>query len=370
MTISRERIEKLCLGRKANMNLTTVSNDELLKSLRNLVEQERAILTDILQHLLEVENRRLHLKEGYPSLYQYAVEALHYSEAQAFRRISAMRLLKEIPELKTSIEDGTIQLTHLTQAQQYFKHKAKESESLTKDVKVELLDSLKNKTTRETEKVFAKLNPEQVAPDKTRAITETQTEIRFIASNTLLEKLRRFKELDSHSVGDANYNDLFERLVDLALQQKEKNFLIKNKKPSFIKLSVTASSAAKCTVAKRTVAKNDPKTPIAKTAAPKVKGVIATQTNSSHQSVNIRSRHISSHIKRAVLKRDEGKCTFINPITRKRCDSKYFLQFEHKIPFAKGGAPTAENITLLCRNHNLFQAEKVFGKTKIAFNRL
>jgi hypothetical protein len=203
------------------MNLTNFSDTELLQSLQNLVGKERAILTDILQHLLEVENRKLHLKGGYSSLYQYATEVLKYSEAQAFRRISAMRLMKEIPEIKTSIEEGTIQLTHLTQAQQYFKHKAKESESLTKDEKIEVLDSLKNKTTRETEKVFAKLNPEPVTRDKTRPITYTQTEIRFIASNALLEKLSRFKELDSHSVGDANYNELFERLVDLALFKKE-----------------------------------------------------------------------------------------------------------------------------------------------------
>jgi hypothetical protein len=250
------------------MNLNTISDIELLHSLKNLVGQERIILTDILQHLLEVENRRLHLKEGYGSLYQYATEALHYSEAQAFRRISAMRLIKEIPEIKTSIVEGTIQLTHLTQAQQYFKSKAKDSVPLTKEEKVEVIDSLNNKTTRETEKIFAALNPEQITRDKTRAITETQTEIRFVASNTLLEKLQRFKELDPHSLGDANYNELFERLVDLVLQQKEKKFLIKNQK----------SSVIKSTVIKSTGAEIDSKTHAAKTAAPKVKVAICTST--------------------------------------------------------------------------------------------
>jgi hypothetical protein len=249
------------------MNLTTISDTELLNSLQNLVGQERAILTDILQHLLEVENRRLHLKEGYGSLYQYATEALHYSEAQAFRRISAMRLMREIPEIKTSIEEGTIQLTHLTQAQQYFKSKAKESESLTKDEKVEILDSLKHKTTREIEKVFAKLSPEKITRDKTRVITETQTEIRFVASNALLEKLRRFKELDSHSVGDASYNELFERWVDLALSKKEPKSVVLPK-------SVTSHSP------------------------PKV--ILATKVNKPHQSAIMKSRHIpKQHKKRS-----------------------------------------------------------------------
>jgi hypothetical protein len=279
------------------------------------------------------------LKEGYPSLYQYAIEVLHYSEAQAFRRISAMRLMKEIPEIKTSIEEGSIQLTHLTQAQQYFKHKAKESESLTKDEKVELIDSLKNKTTREAERVFATLNPEQVTRDKTRPITETQTEIRFVASTTLLEKLRRFKELDSHAVGDSNYNELFERLTDLALSKKEFKPIVSSKLVSSPKL-VTLPSARKV--------------------------ITTTKANHALRSDSPRPRHIPSSIKREVLKRDEGMCTFMNPITQKRCDSKHFLQFEHTIPFAKGGAHTSENITLLCRNHNLFQAEKVFGKIKMS----
>jgi hypothetical protein len=287
-----------------------------------------------LQHLLEVESRKLYLAEGYPSLYQYAIEVLKYSEAQAFRRISAMRLMKEIPEIKTSIEEGTIQLTHLTQAQQYFKHKAKESECLNKNKKVEILESLKNKTTRETETIFAALNPDPVTRDKTRIITATQTEIRFVASNTLLEKLARFKELDSHAIGDANYNELFERLVDLALRQKEKIHSVQT---------------------------TDSEDGVAKTSAPKV---IPAKTNPSHPSHKVRSRYIPIDIKREVLKRDGGMCTFMNPLTKKRCNSKHFLQFEHKIPFANGGTHSIENITLLCRNHNLFQAEKVFGKVK------
>jgi hypothetical protein len=154
-----------------------------------------------LQHLLEVENRKLHLKEGYSSLYQYAIEVLHYSEALAFRRISAMRLMKEIPQIKTSIEEGTIQLTQLTQAQQYFKSKAKDSVPLNKDEKVEILESLKNKTTRETEIVFAALNPEQVTRDKIRPITDVNT---LIGSFALFCPYIKLKPKKAIPLGEAD----------------------------------------------------------------------------------------------------------------------------------------------------------------------
>ncbi|MBC7396333.1 MAG: hypothetical protein H7333_02725 [Bdellovibrionales bacterium] len=65
------------------------------------------------------------MKEAYPSLFEYAVKALGYSEAASFRRISAMRLMKQIPEVKTAIDEGRLNLSQLTQAQAFFKQEEK-----------------------------------------------------------------------------------------------------------------------------------------------------------------------------------------------------------------------------------------------------
>ncbi|HZA50057.1 MAG TPA: HNH endonuclease, partial [Myxococcaceae bacterium] len=63
---------------------------------------------------------------------------------------------------------------------------------------------------------------------------------------------------------------------------------------------------------------------------------------------------------REVFDRDEGCCTFVGANGR-RCRSTYQLQFHHKTPFARGGPPTAENLTLYCARHNRHQAFQDYG---------
>jgi hypothetical protein len=72
------------------------------------------------------------------------------------------------------------------------------------------------------------------------------------------------------------------------------------------------------------------------------------------------SRHIPAEVRRAVLKRDGGRCTFASD-TGHRCEERKDLQFDHIEPYAKGGEATVGGIRLLCRAHNQFEAERAFG---------
>jgi len=58
-----------------------------------------------------------------------------------------------------------------------------------------------------------------------------------------------------------------------------------------------------------------------------------------------RSRHIPDDVKVEVWQRDRGVCV--------RCGAQDDLQFDHIIPFSKGGSNSAANIQLLCRKCNL-----------------
>ena len=64
-----------------------------------------------------------------------------------------------------------------------------------------------------------------------------------------------------------------------------------------------------------------------------------------------RSRHISSQVKREVWQRDYGKCV--------ECGSKERLEYDHIIPFSKGGSNTVRNIQLLCENCNRKKHDKI-----------
>ena len=79
-----------------------------------------------------------------------------------------------------------------------------------------------------------------------------------------------------------------------------------------------------------------------------------------------RSRHIPARIRRAVFKRDGLACTYHDPISGRRCGSQFALELDHRIPFAKGGPHSAENLTARCRAHNQWAAQQIFGPKKTA----
>jgi len=109
------------------MNLNSMKDHEILHKIKTLVQDERKLLTQILHHLRVVERRKLFSDLECQSLFEYCVKELGYSEGQAGRRIQAMRLLKEIPEIEDKIKTGKLSLSNLSQAQAYFRQKGKPS---------------------------------------------------------------------------------------------------------------------------------------------------------------------------------------------------------------------------------------------------
>lgn len=120
-----------------------------------LVKRERRILNEILDHLAEVNRRKLFLKFGHPSLLKYCVKELGYSESAAYRRIKALRITQELPEMKKKLEEGALNLTQLCQAQHLFECFQKENKTKLKpDKKGELMNMIERKNSFESENVI------------------------------------------------------------------------------------------------------------------------------------------------------------------------------------------------------------------------
>jgi hypothetical protein len=73
-----------------------------------------------------------------------------------------------------------------------------------------------------------------------------------------------------------------------------------------------------------------------------------------------RSRAIPAEVRRAVFERDGGACVFVDGAGR-RCGTTSGVELHHVLPFALGGAHTAENLRVYCRAHNQRQGERDFG---------
>src|SRR4051794_63869 len=100
-----------------------LNDHELLNELKRLVQIERETTLEVLHYLREVESRRLFAECSFSSMHDYCTKELKYSSAAAYRRIEAMRLLKDCPEVESRVASGELNLTTLASAQTYFKEK-------------------------------------------------------------------------------------------------------------------------------------------------------------------------------------------------------------------------------------------------------
>lgn len=69
------------------MELSKISNQELLGRLEKLVLTERKITHVILCHINEVESRRLYAELGFDSMFKYLTRHCGYGEDSAYRRL-------------------------------------------------------------------------------------------------------------------------------------------------------------------------------------------------------------------------------------------------------------------------------------------
>jgi len=77
-----------------------------------------------------------------------------------------------------------------------------------------------------------------------------------------------------------------------------------------------------------------------------------------------RRSYIPTGIKVQVRSQAQDRCEFVSQANGKRCESKHFLETEHRIPVAQGGTNEIRNLRLYCRSHNGLAA-KAWGILKL-----
>ena len=100
--------------------ISVLSDRKLLRQTSTLVRHERHLQGAIIDHLAEIEARRLFLHRGCSSLFDYAVRELGYSDAAAGRRIGAVRLCADQPGARERLRDGSLTLSAAAELQWAF----------------------------------------------------------------------------------------------------------------------------------------------------------------------------------------------------------------------------------------------------------
>ena len=300
-----------------NVTLKLKNDLELISEIQSLVKEEKRCTYQVLNYLKEIELRKLFLEKSYSSLFAFCTEFLGYSEPEAQIRIQAMRLTKSMPTVEDKIRTGEITLSVAANVQSVFRKEEKRRKQgglspLSREDRICVVKQLKGTSVRESHKILAREFPESssMLQEKIKPLNESRSKIEFVASNELLEKLGRLKNLTAHKNFEGSMEKLIELLADMALK----------------KLDAAPHGAHKVNEKVKEIA----------TAKP--------------------TRYIPAQVKRIVKFRDQGVCQYRDPDTYRQCGSQHGIEFDHQIPFSLGGETTAENLQLLCASHNKFKS--------------
>jgi HNH endonuclease len=314
-----------------------IDRDTIVDKLKSLVSDERKITAEILKYLSQVERLKIYLELGYPSLFEFCVKELKYSESAAQRRISTMRLTTDLPEIKEKILSGTISLSVATQAHSFFRLKNRLNKPLNKNEKLNLLTQLENTTTRECEKTLLALEPGLITNDRDRYIDPETLEIKITVNSEFIKRLETLKNRLSHKMPNATTKDI----ITHALYE-----LVKNTDRQF-----GASLPAPAVESKNGLSHDRAKNSVSK----------ITPSHEKFARHNSNSRYISAEVRRSVWQKYKGQCCYIHPGTKARCSAKQFIEIDHIIPISKGGKSEYSNLQLLCDAHNRYKAAKIIN---------
>jgi beta-galactosidase beta subunit len=371
------------------MDFKNKTDSELISELKDLVAKERKLQVQILHYLRIIENRKIYLALGFPSLFAFLIEEIGYSEATTYRRIQAMRLIQDMPEVEEKLEKGTLSLSVASQFQGFLKkenHKRKltQKPKLSPQEKKDLLIKVEGTSVKKCEQKLIEINPELVIPkEKTKPITQEKTLVQFTVNKELMRKIERLKHLTSHQNPEGKYEILMEKLVENVLNKLDPNRSEQRRNKSGKENSPTTQKApspgpvrnkqensvhwteANCALAspKRASIKwgerlqdSRPNRPNQSVPSPQPLSPWEREKTSTLK-VN---RYIPSKLRDQIWVRDQGRCQFKNSKTKKICGSKDFLEIDHKYPFGLGGEHQEDNLQLRCKAHNQYQAQLVF----------
>ena len=204
------------------MNLKKLKDQDLLNATKDLVQRERDLLTQVLHHLREVERRKLYSDLGLSNLFEYCVQELKYSEGQAGRRIQALRLLQELPEVEEKIQSGRLSLTNISQAQSFFYQlkKREPQKALSGERKREVLQKLENKSSREGQKVLLKEEGgECILPtEKQRVLSSQHMELRVVLDVHLQRRLEELRSLLGAKALGMSWAELLAVMAELSVE--------------------------------------------------------------------------------------------------------------------------------------------------------
>ena len=328
-----------------------LTNDDLMAAVVGLAGEERDVTARLIAHLAEIDARQLYVPDGYSSLFVYCHEGLGYSEDAAYNRKAAAQLARRYPAILDMLADGRLSLTAVRLL----------APVLNEGNWQAAVAEASGKSKRDVEKLVAQLEPRPGVPSTIRKLptpsaavpereggapgppamdgpagegappigesspvatakrpevaplTRERYRVQFTIGDETERKLRRIQELLKREIPDGDPAVIFDRALDVLLAKVESR-----------KHGVTANPRAS-------------------------------------RGAKEGSRRTPAAVRREVVRRDGGQCTF-RAADGRRCTERAYIEYHHgRVPYGHGGEATAENMALHCRTHNAYEGRMTFG---------
>ena len=371
-----------------------LTDDDLISAIASLAAVEREATATLIAHLAELEARRLHLAQGFRSLFGYCRHVLHCSEAEAYNRMQTVHAARRFPVILPLLAGG---LLHLTAVRLLAPHLRDEDH-------LALLGGAIHKSRREVVALLARWFPSPDVASSVRKLPAARVTLAVSSSGVTADKAATSEaETGQAATASASGSGAGRAVTDGAPQPEAPGVPTpdpeathpntatlassRGRLPATVRsavaplsedryrLQVTLDDAAhadlRCLqdMMRREIPDGDPAAIVARALRllreeAERKAFSATTRPRAGGSARPGSRDIPAHVDRTVWLRDGGQCAFEG--AKARCPERSFLEFHHLTPWAAGGPPSAENISLRCRAHNAYEAALYFGPIRAA----
>ena len=348
------------------------ADQELLSRVKLAVKNEREATEVVLQYLLEVDRRRLFLKLGYPSLFDFCVRELGYCAGSAHLRIQAMRLLREVPahdrqEISQKISSGVLTLSQLSNIQTYSRQVV--SHRVQPLQKLQILKKLEGQPTRESQKIIlGELGLAGASAERMRVRGPDQVELTVTLDVETVELLEEWKALTSHANPEGRASDALRAALRVAVERARKERGVRREAEGATEIQVR--SPENCPLKEGSAqpsgnfSSNLSSPPETQAPAVLTRAALRSPLH-AHEVVNeVKNsaslplpQDIPQSIRRLVWARDEGRCTYRDQHSGRRCEGKHYLEMDHILPRAQGGRHELKNLRLLCGGHHRLRHE-------------
>jgi 5-methylcytosine-specific restriction endonuclease McrA len=331
-----------------------------------LVASHRQCTADLVAHLAELDSRSAVIARGYPSLFQYCVEHLHFSEDEACRRIEAARMAQRFPAILALLVAGSITLSSLA----LLKH------HITLDNHQELLAGIAGRSCRSAEEWLAARFPRVDLPARIRQLPTrigeagksglAQTPLIATGSATTDATPPAAPPVAAPSTPPSATRparveplsqDRFALQVTISRSLKNEldlvRDLMRHRNPSGDLERVLGEAIA-------ALRSKLEKQKLGATTKPRTSPTPPRPRDNTTPA----SRHIPSAVKRAIVAKEGLRCSFVG-IDGRRCKCRAFLEYDHVTPAGLDGNNAEDNVRLLCRAHNQYAAERIYGAAKM-----